>query len=230
MNCRKRMLAVGLVIGLASPLLFPAPALAQDAGEAAGVQGSKNVRTLKEIRGEGVTRQRWDISCGAAALSTVLTYDFKDPTPETAIVVWLLHRLDAGRVRARGGFSLLDLKHFAEARGYHAEGFSGMTIQDLALEKTSVITPIHAKGVDHFVVVKGFAAGHVLLADPAFGNMTMRVDEFQKLWKNGIEFVVHPPDERMIGAKNLTLASRTVPDETAITRRIGVTAPSNYLY
>jgi len=230
MNCGRKMLAVGLVIGLASPLLFPAPALAQDAGEAAGVRGSKNVRTLKDIRGEGVTRQRWDMSCGAAALSTVLTYDFKDPTPETAIVVWLLHRLDAGRVRARGGFSLLDLKHFAEARGYHAEGFSGMTIEDLALEKTSVITPIRAKGVDHFVVVKGFVAGHVLLADPAFGNMTMRVDQFQALWKNGIVFVVHPPDERMVGEKTLSIASRIVPDETIITRRIGVVAPSNYLY
>jgi predicted double-glycine peptidase len=230
MNLRKQMFVFGLAIGLASPLLFPAPAFAQNTGEATWVQGSKNIRSLKEIRGEGVVRQRWDMSCGAAALSTVLTYDFKDPTPETAIVVWLLHRLDAGRVRTRGGFSLLDLKHFAEARGYHAEGFSGMTIEDLALEKTSVITPIRAKGVDHFVVVKGIVAGHVILADPGFGNMTMRVDQFQSLWKNGIVFVVHPPDERMIGEKNLSVASRLVPDETVITRKIGVTAPSNYLY
>lgn len=230
MNWRKPQLVVGLVIGLASPLLFPAPALSQNTGEEAGVQGSKNIRTLKDIRGEGVVRQKWDVSCGAAALSTVLTYDFKDPTEETSIVVWLLHRLDASRVRARGGFSLLDLKHFAEARGYHAEGFSGMAIQDLAQEKTSVITPIRAKGLDHFVVVKGIVAGRVLLADPAFGNMTMRVDDFEKLWKNGIVFEVHPPDERMIGEKNLSLASRIVPDETIITRKIGVTAPSNYLY
>ena len=230
MNWRKAMLGVGLVIGLASPLLFPAPSLAQNTGEEARVQGSKNIRSLKEIRSEGVVRQKWDVSCGAAALSTVLTYDFKDPTPETAIVVWILHRVDAGRVRSRGGFSLLDLKHFAEARGYHAEGFSGMTIEDLVLEKTSVITPIKAKGVDHFVVVKGVVAGHVLLADPAFGNMTMRVDQFQALWKNGIVFVVHPPDERMVGEKTLSIASRIVPDETIITRRIGVVAPSNYLY
>ena len=76
-------------------------------------------------------RQRWDISCGAAALSTVLTYDYNDPTSETGIVVWILHRVDAARVRDRGGFSLLDLKHFAEARGYRAEGFSGMTMEDL---------------------------------------------------------------------------------------------------
>jgi predicted double-glycine peptidase len=230
MNWRKPILAVGLVIGFGSPVFFPAPTLAQGTGEVTGAQGSKNVRSLKEIRGEGVVRQRWDVSCGAAALSTVLTYDFYDPTPETAIVVWILHRVDAGRVRSRGGFSLLDLKHFAEARGYHAEGFSGMTIEDLALEKTSVITPIRAKGVDHFVVVKAIVAGHVVMADPAFGNMTMRVDQFQKIWENGIAFVVQPPDERMIGERNLSIASRLVPDETVITRKIGVTAPSNYLY
>lgn len=230
MHLHKALLAMGLAIGLASPLLFPAHALAQKTGEAAWVQGSKNIRTLKEIRGEGVTRQKWDMSCGAAALSTVLTYDFKDPTPETAIVVWILHRVDPIRVRARGGFSLLDLKHFAEARGYTADGFSGMTMEDLLQEKGSVITPIRTKGVDHFVVVKGIVDGHVLLADPAFGNTTMRVDQYQKLWKSGIVFEIHPPDVRMMGERNISIASRTVPDETIITRKIGVVAPSNYLY
>src|SRR6201996_2768704 len=226
MNCLRSILAAGLV----SVVLFPAPARGQSTGEATGVQGSKNIRSLKEIRDEGVVKQRWDVSCGAAALSTLLTYDFKDNTPETSIVVWLLHRVDAGRVRARGGFSLLDLKHFAEARGYHAEAFDGMTIEDLALEKTSVIVPIRVKGFDHFVVVKGIYAGHVVVGDPGFGNMTMRVDRFQKLWKNGIVFVVHPPDERMLGDRRLPMAARLVPDESLISRKIGVTAPSNYLY
>ena len=216
--------------GLVSVVLVPAPARGQSHGTATGVQGSKNIRSLKEIRDEGVVKQRWDVSCGAAALSTLLTYDFKDNTPETSIVVWLLHRVDAGRVRARGGFSLLDLKHFAEARGYHAEAFSGMSIEDLALEKTSVITPIRVKGFDHFVVVKGIYAGHVILGDPGFGNMTMRVDRFQALWKNGIVFVVHPPDDRMIGERNLPAAAGLVPDESLISRKIGVVAPSNYLY
>jgi uncharacterized protein len=216
--------------GLAGLLLFPASLRAQIFGDGAGEQGSKHIRSLKEIRGEGVVRQRWDMSCGAAALSTLLTYDFKDNTPETAIVVWILHRSDPTRVRARGGFSLLDLKHFAQARGYKAEGFSGMTMEDLAVQKTSVITPIRLKGFDHFVVVKGIADGRVILADPGFGNITMKVDRFQKLWKNGILFVVHPPDERMIGEKKVTVASQLQPDETAIARRIGVSAPSNALY
>jgi predicted double-glycine peptidase len=230
MQGQRYLLTASLAVSMAGLALFPAAVCAQKIGAPAGVEGSKNIRSMKEIRDEGVVRQRWDMSCGAAALSTLLTYDFKDKTPETAIVVWILHRVDAGRVRARGGFSLLDLKHFAEARGYHAEGFSGMTIRDLALEKTSVITPIRVKGFDHFVVVKGIVEGHVVLADPGFGNMTMRVDRFEKLWKDGIVFVVHPPDERMMPAKSLSLASRLVPDETVIERKIGVTAPSNFLY
>lgn len=232
MTWRKTILAAlvaGMAVGLAS-LVTSAPAHAQNTEAAKGVEGSKNIRSLQEIRSEGVVRQRWDMSCGAAALSTILTYDFKDYTPETAIVVWILHRVDAKRVRARGGFSLLDLKHFAEARGYHAEGFSGMSIEDLARQTTSVIVPIRVKGFDHFVVVKSIESGHVVIADPGFGNLTMRVDRFQKLWNSGIGFVVHPPDDRMIAEKKMITASRLVPDKTVISREIGITAPELWLY
>jgi hypothetical protein len=224
------ILGTGLAITLFGLIIFSAPSHAQNSVAARGVEVSKNIRSLQEIRSEGVVRQRWDMSCGAAALSTVLTYDFKDYTPETAIVVWILHRVDAKRVRARGGFSLLDLKHFAEARGYHAEGFSGMSMEDLALEKTSVIVPIRLKGFDHFVVVRGIESGHVILADPGFGNLTMRVDRFQKLWNSGIVFMVQPPDDRMISEKKILKASGLVPNETVISREIAIAAPGLRLY
>lgn len=224
---RKKTLVVGL-IGLG---LLLAPMHAQNFGYTGEPQQKmKNVRSLKEIREEGVVRQRWDISCGAAALSTVLTYDFKDATPESAIVVWILHRVDPIKIRTRGGFSLLDLKRFAQARGYSAEAFSGMSIEELALQKTSVITPIRLKGFDHFVVVKGIEGGRVVMADPGFGNVTMKVDRFRELWKNGIAFVVHPPNELMIGDKKPLIAARISPDETIITRGIGVAIPANPLY
>ena len=218
-----------LAVNLASFALWIAPVCAQMPG-AAGATGTKQIRTLKDLRGDGVVRQRWDISCGAAALSTLLTYDFKDNTPETSIVVWILHRSDPARVRARGGFSLLDLKRFAQARGYGAEGFSGMTLEELAAQKSSVITPIRVKGFDHFVVVKGVVGDRVLLADPGFGNLTMKSSRFMELWKNGIVFVVHPPDERMQVPKNMAAAARLMPDETLISRTIGVLTPSNALY
>jgi hypothetical protein len=190
----------------------------------------KPILSMKEIRNEGVVRQRWDISCGAAALSTLLTYDFKDNTPETDIVVWMLHRTSPARVRARRGFSLLDMKRFAQARGYTAEGFSDMSMAELAAETSAVIVPIRLKGFDHFVVVKGVAAGRVFLADPGFGNTTMPVDRFQKLWKNGIVFIVHPPDVRMQVAKEINSSAKLLPDEGLIVRSIGVVTPSNGLY
>ncbi|MBN9614264.1 MAG: hypothetical protein BGO25_13825 [Acidobacteriales bacterium 59-55] len=222
-----RILLAAAMTSLALP---SASAGAQTLIRVPETQGSKPIRTLKDLRDQGVVRQRWDMSCGAAALSTILTYDFNDNTPEAAIVVWILHRVNPVRVRARGGFSLLDLKRFAQARGYTAEGFSGMSLADLAAEESSVITPIRFKGFDHFVVVKGIIGDRILLADPGFGNITMKATRFVKIWKNGIVFVIHPPDPRMLAPKNISAAARVVPDETLISRRIGVAVPSNALY
>ena len=220
-----------VLAALAVCLFLPwVPAQAQTSINLPETQGKKPIRTLKELRDEGVVLQRWDMSCGAAALSTILTYDFNDNTPEAAIVVWILHRNDPVRIRARGGFSLLELKRFAQARGYGAEGFSGMSLEDLAAEKSWVITPIHFKTFDHFVVVKGIVGDRVILADPGFGNVTMRTNRFIKIWKNGIVFVVHPPDPRMLAPKNVSAASRVIPDETLISRGIGVEVPANALY
>jgi hypothetical protein len=216
------LLSASSLVSLAQAQTKPAP------GEDAG--WGKPVLSLKEIRNEGVVRQKWDISCGAAALSTLLTYQFKDNTPETDIVVWMLHRTDAARVRERHGFSLLDMKHFAQARGYTAEGFSDMSIDELASQKSAVIVPIRLKGFDHFVVVKGIIDGRIFLADPGFGNVTMKTDRFQKLWKNGIVFIVHPPDERMQVAKQINSSAKLLPDESVIMRNLGVTTPSNGLY
>jgi predicted double-glycine peptidase len=234
MNLRRTMLPSALrsllaiaIVSVALPLV---PANAQVSINLRETQGAKPIRTLKELRDEGVVRQRWDISCGAAALSTILTYDFSDNTPEAAIVVWILHRVNPVRVRSRGGFSLLELKRFAQARGYSAEGFSGMSLEDLAAEKSWVITPIHFKSYDHFVVVKGIVDDRVILADPGFGNVTMKTGRFMKIWKNGIVFVIHPPDPRMLAPKNISAASRVVPDETLISRGIGVAIPANALY
>ncbi len=171
---------------------------AQVAIDSSGIRATKTVRTMKDLRDARIVRQQWDMTCGAAALSTLLTYDFKDNTPETAVVVWILRRTDPVKIQARGGFSLLDLKHFVQFRGYRAEGFIGMSLEELAALKTPAIVPIRSKGVDHFVIVRGVFGDRVLVGDPAFGNMTMKINKFQDVWKQGITFIVHPPDPRML--------------------------------
>jgi hypothetical protein len=168
---------------LAGPLLFiPDLAFAQ--------QGP--VRSLQEIRHEGVVIQKWDTSCGAAALATVLTYSLYDPVSERDVARGMLKMTEPLKVKYRGGFSLLDMKHFAELRGYKGEGYRRLTLDGL-LKLNSPIVPIVQYGNPHFVVVRGLdGRGRVSIADPGFGNRTMSVPDFTAAWKDGIGFVVNP--------------------------------------
>lgn len=151
--------------------------------------GEGPVKSLLEIRHDGVVVQQWDTSCGAAALATVLTYTLKDPVSEKTVAQGMLQKTDPLRVRIRGGFSLLDLKRFAEGRGYSAVGYRGLGLAEL-LDLKSAIVPIDEFGNPHFVVVRGMREGELDIADPAFGNRRMAVDRFQQVWKDGIGFVI----------------------------------------
>ena len=147
------------------------------------------VRSLLEIRHEGVVIQQWDASCGAAALATVLTYSLGEPVSEREVAQAMLRRTDPLRVKVRGGFSLLDMKRFAESRGFKAEGYRGLSLEELLAQKNPIV-PINARGDPHFVVVRGLRDGRVELADPAFGNRSMSVERFSAAWQEGIGFVV----------------------------------------
>src|SRR3712207_6814212 len=51
------------------PFLASPPAAAED-----GRRGVMQVRSLLGLRHDKVVRQRWELSCGAAALATILAY------------------------------------------------------------------------------------------------------------------------------------------------------------
>lgn len=148
-------------------------------------QAREPVRSLLEMRRENVVIQEWDLSCGAAALTTVLNQQFGDPVGEKEIATALISRkeyIDNPRmVQVRQGFSLLDLKRVAEARGYVGTGYGKMTLDDL-VERAPVLVPIVANGYNHFVIFRGRMADRVLVADPAFGNYTMRIKKFENAW------------------------------------------------
>lgn len=149
-----------------------------------------SIQSLLEIRDRNLVRQGWDISCGAAALSTILTYTYAAPYSEAAIAASILANTDPEQVRARGGFSLLDLKRFAEAVGFTAQGYGGLAIADLARASGPVILPVRIRGLDHFVVFHGHLAGRVVIGDPAFGNLSIPERRFLELWRSRIGLVI----------------------------------------
>jgi len=145
---------------------------------------------LFEIRHDGVIVQEWETSCAAAALATVLTFSLNDPVSEKLVAQRMLHSIDPIKVKVRGGFSLLDMKRFVESRGFKGAAFKGLSFEQL-LDLQSPIVPIDFHGNAHFVVVRGLnESGRVHLADPAFGNHSVSVEDFNSVWKDGIGFVV----------------------------------------
>jgi predicted double-glycine peptidase len=173
--------AAVLVAAVAVPAAYLTPA----------AQG-RVVRSMLEIRDEQVVRQQWDLSCGAAAIATVLTYQLNDPVSERDVALAMLRRTSPTLVRQRLGFSLLDLKAYAATHGFAVAAFEDMTLDDLD-PLAPAITPISARGLPHFVVYRGRRDGRVLIADPAFGNRTMSEAAFRAVWAHGVGFIVFDP-------------------------------------
>ncbi|MCF7972105.1 MAG: C39 family peptidase [Methylococcaceae bacterium] len=142
------------------------------------------VTSLMEMRRHNVVVQQWDLSCGAAALTTLLNYQHGDFVTEKEVANALMSRPEyvehPALVTMRQGFSLLDLKRYVDARGYKGLGYGQLTFDDL-LKKTPIIVPVNIFGYNHFVIFRGMQGNRVLLADPAWGNRTMLVDQFEEI-------------------------------------------------
>ncbi|MBC7514313.1 MAG: C39 family peptidase [Herminiimonas sp.] len=160
------------------------------------------VKSLLEIRRRNVVIQKWDLSCGAAALTTLLRYQHGEPVTEKLVAASLMRRPEyiehPELIQVREGFSLLDLKRDVTARGYKGIGYGKMELKD-ALAKAPLLVPIEVNGYNHFVVFRGASNGSVLLADPAWGNRTMPINAFVASWINypgfgRVGFAVQRPD------------------------------------
>jgi uncharacterized protein len=179
------------------------------------------VRSLLEIRRAQVMIQNWDLSCGAAALGTLLRYEFGDPVTEKEIARALISRGEyiehPELVKIREGFSLLDLKRYVQTRGYKGLGYPQLDLDDL-IELAPIMVPINAVGYNHFVIFRGVMGNSVLLADPAWGNRTMTIEKFQRMWLDYAEplghvgFVV----ERADGGKPSSRLQPTLADFVAL--------------
>ena len=165
---------------------------------------SPPVRSLVELRSERVVLQHFDLSCGAAALATLLEFQHGDPVGEREVALGLMGRQEyletPELVTVRQGFSLLDLERYVEGRGYRGRPLGGLEYADLP-GLAPIIVAIEEAGYSHYVVYRGQLRDRVLLADPAFGTRTMRVDQFERAWiRHGelgrVGFVVERRDGR----------------------------------
>ena len=166
-----------------------------------GSRVNKRVKSLLELRQERVILQNLDYSCGAAALATVLRHGFGVDVTERELIslIFVFGQTPKAGIKKyfkRQGFTLLDLKRAARTKGYPSIGYKGMELQDLvdilSVDRLPVLVPIRPLGYNHFVVLKGIYGSRVYMADPAFGNKSMKIHQFLDVWIDGIGFIIKP--------------------------------------
>lgn len=189
------------------------------------------LKSIREIRDEGLVRQKYDYSCGAAALATLLQFVSGGEVTEQQIIDELIGELtqDASDIRQADGFSLFDLQRVARKRGYKAEGYR-LDPRDLSQLNGPVIVYLETMGYKHFAVLKGVRADRVYLADPSRGNIRMPAYRFLQAWMQdgrGTVFVVEPLEET-ISARDVLLPGeqeRTQPELIGVRELLAVSAP-----
>lgn len=149
-----------------------------------------HVENLVSLKFKKVVRQAYDLSCGAAAVATLLKYYWnEDDVTEKGIIESMVEIGDQEKIQ-KFGFSLLEMKRFVEKAGYVSRGFRLKNADTLARLKVPVISLISVRGYAHFVVIKSVKNGHVFIADPAFGNRVVPLQSFYDEWNKVILVVL----------------------------------------
>lgn len=186
------------MLGLAAPAQASEAQSSEARFEVNGTRLSVPIKTWKDLRDQNVVRQQLDYSCGAAAMATLMTYGIGRPTSEAEVIAAMITDLveNERETREKEGFSLLDMKRYAESIGLQAQGFRvGAEVLDQL--QGQVIVFIRPQGYEHFSVLRGVEGETVYLADPARGNVRLSRTKFLHQWLgpegNGIVFAVERP-------------------------------------
>ena len=142
------------------------------------------LKSMSQLKMQGIERQTLDYSCGAAALALLLSRYFEDPVTEEQILSDMVLRLPDTAIleRTHKGFSMLDLKLTAENLGYTADGVL-LPAESIYALKGPVILLLRRSKLNHFVVLKGVGQGRAFLADPSRGHLRLPLFELFQEWQ-----------------------------------------------
>lgn len=184
-------------------LLFAVPALALLSNLAAG---SAPPAASGYARGgdDGLIRQTTDVTCGPAAVASLLKFYFGVETTEEEMA-----RL-SGTYENKTS-SLLGLRNACRAKGFEAVGYR-MSLPQLLreVETGGVPVVIHFKEPSlHFALVVGRVGDFIVVSDPSQGNISMDAGDFARRWSGAVLVVrSERPVNRALIERRLRSAER----------------------
>lgn len=161
-------------------------------------------KNQRQLRVQGVVLQERDFSCGAAALSTVLQYQWGGTETETQILNAMLNMLTREEMldRFENGLTLTDLRRLAAGFGYQTV-IGRLPVEKLRESKIPLIVGITTRGYNHFIVFRGMDDHYVYTADPSLGKSRVPIDVFTKEWQRNAVLVVVKPGANLKQASGL---------------------------
>lgn len=132
-----------------------------------------SIRSWTEIRDARIVKQRFDTSCGAASLATILGVYYGEETDEADLM---------DIMGLKGAYSFADLAYAAEELGYKATPVFAH-FDTLRRLRVPVILFVDDNGRGHFTVLRGTDGESVWLGDPAWGNVYLSRADFERRWK-----------------------------------------------
>ena len=175
---------------------------------AVGGYMSKSVTSMREMKFKNIVPQQHDFSCGAASMATILKYGYGvDEINEANIVREMIEKGDPEKIKEKG-FSLLDLKRYAERNDFQSNGYK-VKPENLTKLKIPVIVLMNTRGYKHFVILKGIKNGRAYLADPALGNRSIPFKDFVESWDETVLVVYKKTDKGILLALDTGLKAPT---------------------
>jgi predicted double-glycine peptidase len=139
-------------------------------------------KTWMDLKYAGIIRQRYDYSCGAAALALLHSTLLEDPLTEEQVLERVLAGVppEARAARLAMGLSLLDMQNLARARGHRA-GAYWLDLEQLKRLPHPVIAFVSPEtDQPHFTLIKAFDGRKAWLADSSLGHARKPAYEFAR--------------------------------------------------
>jgi len=191
------------IIVLVVLLLFSNPIYAANVSFrifSSGIRIEREIKSKTEIKFHNIVKQKYDVSCGSAALATIFQYYYDEKITEQKIIDVIKNIKNISTLENSNGFTLLDLKMAAEFLGYKAYGYKGSISAMKKLDLPKIVLLNSPKG-DHFVVIKNIGSKYVEIADPALGNIRLTIETFKSQWNNTLLAV---ESENKVGSNNFS--------------------------
>ncbi len=147
----------------------------------------KPVKSWIEIKNENLVRQKYDYSCGSAALATILKYFYDLNITEKDILNKILELKSLNDKKKKNYenkdfmLSFYDLARYIKLQNFKAVGLA-LDLESLSKLQVPVILYVKIRKNTHFTVFKGIDKNYVYLADPNFGNIKLKISKFKKIF------------------------------------------------